>query len=130
MNNLLVDKEVKITFKRFKDKSSHFWVDNLHLYVDENNEIKFCAGGVLTEVIKSSFEAHIKRNKVKYIPRAKPVEVVVEYLETLKSGKFINKTVSEVFELEKPYLIWMRDKYNFGSQKELERQIKEILKIK
>ena len=51
-----------------------------------------------------------------------------KYLEMLKSGKYQNKTVSEVFDLEKKYLIWMRDKYNFGAQKELERQITEILK--
>lgn len=122
--------EDKTTFRRFRDKSSHFWVDNLHLYIDENNEIKFGAGGILTEAIKVSFEAYVKRNKVKYIPRAKPVEAAVEYLETLKSGKFINKTVSEVFELDNKYLIWMRDSYNFGAQEELEKQIKEILKIK
>lgn len=120
--------EDKTTFRRFRDKSSHFWVDNLHLYVDESNEIKFGAGGILTDSIKSSFEAYVKRNKVKYIPRSKPVESAVEYLETLKSGKFVNKTVSEVFELDKKYLIWMRDSYNFGVQKELEKQIKEILK--
>lgn len=120
--------EDKTIFKRFRDKSSHFWVDNLHLYVDENNEIKFVAGGILTDIIKASFEAYVKRNKVKYIPRAKPIEIAVEYSETLKSGKFVNKTVSEVFELDKKYLIWMRDNYNFGAQKELEKQIKEILK--
>lgn len=120
--------EDKTTFRRFRDKSSHFWVDNLHLYVDENNEIKFGAGGILTEAIKASFEVYVKRNKVKYVPRAKPVESAVEYLETLKSGKWQNKTVSEVFELDKKYLIWMRDKYNFGAQKELEKQVKEILK--
>ena len=103
-------------------------MDNLHLFLDENNEIQFGAGGILTEDIKASFEAYIKRNKVKYTPREEALESPVEYLETLKSGKYLNKTVSEVFDLDKKYLIWMRDKYNFGAQKELEKQIKEILK--
>ena len=121
-------KEDKTIFKRFRDKSSHFWVDNLHLFLDENNEIQFGAGGILTEDIKTSFEAYIKRNKVKYTPREKSLESPVEYLETLKSGKYQNKTVSEVFEADKNYLIWMLNNYNFCAQKELEKQIKEILK--
>ena len=121
-------KEDKTVFKRFRDKSSHFWVDNLHLFLDENNTVQFGAGGILTEDIKASFEAYVKRNKVKYTPREKALESPVEYLEMLKSGKYLNKTVSEVFDLDKKYLIWMRDSYNFGAQKELEKQIKEILK--
>lgn len=121
-------KEDKTIFKHFRDKSSHFWVDNLHLFLDENNEVQFGAGGILTEDIKASFEAYIKRNKVKYIPREKALESPVEYLETLKSGKYQNKTVSEVFEADRNYLIWMLNNYTFGAQKELEKQIKEILK--
>jgi len=121
-------KEDKIVIKRFRDKSSNFWVDNLHLFLDESNKIQFGAGGVLTEYVKVHFEAYIKRNKVKYTPREIVLESSIEYLEILKSGKYQNKTVSEVFEVDKNYLIWMLNNYNFGAQKELEKQIKEILK--
>ena len=51
-----------------------------------------------------------------------------EYLEIINFGKYINKSVEEVFHLDSKYLQWMYKEYSFSSsQEKLKQEIKEIL---
>lgn len=123
--------EDKITVRKFKDGSSNFWVGYLHLYLNEQNEICFACGGIMTEEHLSALQAYVKRNKVTFIARDKPeIEIIQrQYNEKITFGAHSGKTVSELFIENKKYLIWVRDKYNFSvTQNKLKQEIIDILK--
>lgn len=119
-------KEDKIILKQFSDKSSHFWVGTLHYSLNEQNEIIWHAGGIDSEEYRTILKNFIKRNKKTYQERI--IMSHIEYNEVIPFGKYFNKTVSQVFEEDKSYLIWMKDKYDFGGNIKLKEQIIEILK--
>ena len=121
-------KEDKITIRQFRDNSSNFWCDNAHYFLNENNEIIWCAGEQDKEELRTALQAYIKRNKKLFIGRQES-KVVKSYSEMFTFGKHINKTVDEVFLLEKSYLEWCLEKYSFTSaQEKLKSEITEILK--
>lgn len=119
--------EDKLTVKQFRDNSSNFWVDNKHYYLSEDNELHLAAGGINTDEVRAALLAYIKRNKKTHIPRKK-IEPEKEYLEIITFGKHTGKTVQEVFTIEKSYLVWIKNNYNFSlAQENLKKEITEIL---
>lgn len=123
-------KDDKIQIINFKDKSSNWWVNQKHYALLENSKLLLVAGGEEIKIETEFLQAFIKRNKKVFKEREKGIieKEPPQYLAVITFGEFKGKSVSEVFEINKGYLKWMRDKYNFGAQKELEKQIKEILK--
>lgn len=123
--------EEKITIKRFKDKSSSFWVNNHHYYLDENNEIRYACGGIDTQELREALKAFIKRNKVSYVPREPSIldQVEKEFISVLTTGKYCGEYIKDLVYKDRKYLEWMRDKYTFSSaEQKLKEEIIEILK--
>lgn len=119
--------ETKITIKQFRDLSSSWWVGYKHYCLDENNVLQFICGGIEDKKETEAIQEFVKRNKKQYVP-AKQSEVLKEYLEIITFGKYINKSVQEVFYLDSKYLQWMYKEYSFSSsQEKLKQEIKEIL---
>jgi GTPase SAR1 family protein len=119
--------EDKIVIKSFRDSSSNWWVGYKHYCLDENNVLQFICGGIEDRKETEAIQEFIKRNKKKYVP-TKQSEVQKEYLEIINFGKYVNKSVQEVFHLDSKYLQWMYKEYSFSSsQEKLKQEIKEIL---
>ena len=119
--------EDKIVIKAFRDSSSNWWVGYKHYCLDEDNTLQFVCGGIEDKKETEAIQEFVKRNKKKYVPM-KQSEVQKEYLETITFGKYINKSVQEVFHLDSKYLQWMYKEYSFSSsQEKLKQEIKEIL---
>lgn len=119
--------EDKIVIKAFRDSSSNWWVGYKHYCLDENNVLQFICGGIEDRKETEAIQEFIKRNKKRYVP-TKQSEVQKEYLEIINFGKYINKSVQEVFHLDSKYLQWMYKEYSFSSsQEKLKQEIKEIL---
>jgi len=121
----------KFDIRQFKDKSSNWFLNNKHYYLNENNELIFICGG--KEDLKETEEmlAYIKRNKKVYVPREKGIleKEPKVFDEIIPVGKLKDKTVQQAFIEDKKYLTWMRDKFTFNSaQEKLKQQIIEILK--
>lgn len=123
--------EEKRVIKQFKDKSSNWFLDNVHYHLNENGEVVFCAGGIESEEDKEYLRQYIKRNKKSFVAREPSIfeRGQVEYTEKFTTGKYVNKTVQEVFDEDVKYLRWMRDSFNFSSaQNKLKEEIINILK--
>lgn len=123
--------EDKIVIKRFKDKSSHFFVNNKHYMLDENNEIHFIAGGFYEEECAEALRAYCKRNKVTHAPRGSSIlnQVEKEFISVIGFGKYNGERIQDLIYKDHKYLEWMRDKYNFSSaEQKLKEEITEILK--
>ena len=119
--------EDKIVIKQFKDGSSHFWSNYAHYFLNENNELIWCSGETDKEELRNAVLSFIRRNKKSYKERPHS-EVLKGYLEIINFGKYINKSVQEVFHLDSKYLQWMYKEYSFSSsQEKLKQEIKEIL---
>lgn len=124
---MVTKKENKLVVRQFKDKSSNFFVDYAHYHLNQNNELQWCAGESDSEDKRTVLMAYIKRNKKTYAPRE--IVVQIDYNEILPSGKYQGKSVSEVKDLDKKYLIWLRDNFNFSpAQEKLKQEIINILK--
>ena len=120
--------EDKIVIKGFRDLSSNWWVGYKHYCLDENNILQFVCGGIQDRKETEAIQEFIKRNKKKYVP-VKQSEVQKEYLEIINFGRYLNKSVQEVFHLDSKYLQWMYKEYSFSSsQEKLKQEIKEILR--
>jgi uncharacterized protein (DUF3820 family) len=123
-----MSKKQEIVIKRFKDKSSNFWVDGLHYALLESGEIMFCAGGIDNEERRQLLKDFIKRNKVVFAPREKTVEEK-QYNQIIPFGQYKGTTVSELFLKDKKYLKWIKEKYNFkAGEEKLKEEVFEILK--
>lgn len=119
--------EEKIQIKQFKDSSSNFWISGKHYHLNKNNEIVLCAGGNAEGSEIELLRVYIKRNGKKHVPRE--IIAQIQYNEILLSGKYQSKTVSEVKDIDRKYLIWMRDNYSYSAtQEKLKQQIINILK--
>jgi hypothetical protein len=124
-------KSSEILIRHFKDKSSHWWVEDAHYYLDEDNEVKWAAGETDKEELRTALIDYIKRNKKVYVPREKGIleKEPKVFDEIIPVGKLKDKTVQQGFMEDKKYLTWMRDKFTFNSaQEKLKQQIIEILK--
>jgi len=80
-------------------------------------------------------QAYAKRNKKTFKSREKSplndenAPQTKSYDEKIGFGKYSQMTVSELFVLDKKYLRWIFEKYNFNSsQEKLKQEIIEILK--
>ncbi len=123
----------KIPIKGFKDGSSHWFVRYAHYFLNENNEVVWGAGETDKKELREALEQFIKRNKKQFKERESSIfeNEPKEYKAVFTFGKHINKNVEEVKVIDKRWLTWCRDNFNFSSaQKELKEQIIEILKIK
>ena len=117
------DKE-KISIVNFKDKSSNWFVNMKHYWLNEQNQIVFVAGGIEITAETDFLRDFIKRNKKTYVPRQ--ITSVIEYFEILDFG--IHKG-SKVDDIDKKYLKWMIQNYNFSpAQEKLKQEIINILK--
>lgn len=117
-------KENNIQIRQFKDKSSHWFVNYAHYYLNENNELLWAAGESDNKEYRDVLEAYIKRNKKTYVPR----EIVAEkeYFEVVNFGEHKGRKVPDI---PLPYLRWMIKSYNFKSGEEkLKQEIIEYLK--
>jgi len=129
--------ENKIQIRNFKDGSSSWWVRDAHYYLNENNELLWASGETDKAELREVIEAFIKRNHKIYSPREKSplndenTPQIKSYDEILRFGKHLGKSVEEVMAIDKKWLIWCRDNYNFNSaQEKLKQEITEILKKK
>jgi len=101
-----------------------------HYCLNSSNEVELCAGGLLEEIEVEALKAYIKRNKKLYIPREESQldKIVKQYNEKFTFGKHINRTVEEVFNEDKKWLVWCKNNFNFSGKEKLKEQITEILK--
>lgn len=121
------EEKEKVTVINFRDKSSNWWVNNKHYTLTEVNQILFVAGGLEIEAETEFLRQFIKRNKKSFIPREKVA--VIEYFEKFTFGKYINQKVDYVKDLDRKYLVWCRDNYQFKiGEEKLKSEIISILK--
>ena len=119
--------EEKIQIKGFKDGSSFYWVGNKVYHLNEQNEIIFICGGEKDEKEVEELKSFCKRNKKSYVPREPSIfeSEPKEYL-TITFGKYAQKPLNEIVELDKRYAKWLYE----NADKEIKEQLKELLKIK
>lgn len=114
------------TVRQGRKNFNCYWINMKAYQMLFNSVLIFSAGGKEnleeTELIKS----FILKNKLSYHNCIKVAQI--EYNEVLKSGKYQGKSVDEVLVLERKYLEWMRDNYNFGAQEKLKNEIINSLK--
>ena len=92
-----------------------------------NNEIVFSAGGIEIGSETELVRQFCARNKKTYHHHI--ITAQIEYNEVIKFGKYINKKVSELKELDLQYLKWVRDNYTFKiGEEKLKKEITDILK--
>lgn len=134
MDKKSAEKE-KFDIRQFRDKSSNFWCNNKHYNLNESNHLVFISGGIEDLKETEEMQAYIKRNKKTFKSREKSplndenAPQIKCYNEILRFGKHSGKSVEEVMAIDKKWLIWCRDNYNFNSaQEKLKQEITEILK--
>lgn len=118
----------KINIRQFKDKSSNFWCNNKHYFLDENNVLNFICGGKEDLKETETLEAYIKRNKKSFVARQESVllQEAFEYKEVISFGKYSGKKLDEINDVK--YLKWLLTNFNFGGKENLKKEITEILK--
>lgn len=116
----------KITVKRFKDKSSHFWLDGKHYFLDENNEIQFACGGIDSIECREILKAYIKRNKVSFVAREKSIfeQEEIEY-SVIGFGKYSQETTLSLVSIDKRYAGWL---YENSADKKIKEELRILLK--
>ncbi len=119
--------EDKIVIRRFKDRSSHFWINNHHYFLDENNEIEYACGGIDRKEYREALKNFIKRNKVTFIPREKSIfEQEEREYSKIGFGKYSQTTTIELVATDKRYASWL---YKNCSDSKIKEELKELLKI-
>lgn len=127
----MATKEEKLKPKQFRDSSSNWWLNAKHYHLNEENKIIFIAGGIPTKDEIEFLELFCKRNKKVFKEREPSIfeNEPKEYKAVFTFGKYKNKTVDEVKAIDKRWLTWCLNNFNFSSaQRELKEQIEEILK--
>lgn len=121
-------KDENITIKQFKDKSSNWFVGNVHYHLNEQGEIVFCAGGIDNPEYRELLSQYIKRNKKSYVPREKSIfeQEEIEYSK-IGFGKYAQTTTIELVSLDKRYASWL---YKNCTDSKIKAELKELLKIK
>jgi len=106
---LATKKEDKIQIRNFKDSSSNWFVNFAHYYLNENNELLWASGESDSAEYRTAIEAYIKRNKK--IFKAREVSILDKeekvYI-TLNFGKYAGKNLSEIKDLDRKYLLWLK----------------------
>lgn len=121
-------KNEDIIIKQFKDKSSNWFVGNIHYHLNEQGEIVFCAGGIDNPEYRELLSQYIKRNKKSYVPREKSLfeQEEIEYSK-IGFGKYSQTTTIELVSLDKRYASWL---YKNCSDSKIKAELKELLKVK
>lgn len=121
-------KDENIIIKQFKDRSSNWFVGNIHYHLNEQGEIIFCAGGIDNPEYRELLSQYIKRNKKSYVPREKSLfeQEEIEYSK-IGFGKYSQITTIELVSLDKRYASWL---YKNCSDNKIKAELKELLKIK
>lgn len=126
---MVAKKEAKVEIKQFRDKSSHWWCNMKHYYLNENNELIFAGGGIEITSETDFLKDFIRRNKKTYKEReVSPYINPKEYLEVFNFGKHSTKTVQYVFDNDKGYLKWILKNFDFAGKEKLKQEIINILK--
>jgi len=101
--------ESKIVIKQFLDKSSNFWVDYSHYLLNKDNKIVWCAGESDSETKRTVLTDYIKRNKKQFKPREESILNKEEKVyTTLNFGKYSGKNLTEIKDLDRKYLLWLK----------------------
>lgn len=120
--------EDKVEIKQFKDKSSNWFVGNVHYHLNENGEIIFCAGGIENEEDRQLLRDYIKRNKKVFKEREPSIfEQEVKDYSIVNFGKFSGKSTMMIVAEEKRYAKWL---YENTTDKKIKEELKELLKIR
>lgn len=123
------DKE-KVLIKQFKDSSSHFWCNFAHYYLDKDNNLLWASGESDNTEYRTALEAYIKRNKKTFKERQQSIlDAEEKVYMILDFGKYAGRPLNEIKDIDKKYLIWLKNSFNFSSvQEKLKQEIIEILK--
>lgn len=102
-------KEDKTVIKSFKDGSSNWFVNFAHYYLNENNELLWASGESDNIEYRTAIEAYIKRNKKTFKAREESVLNKEEKIYmTLNFGKYSGKNLTEIKDLDRKYLLWLK----------------------
>lgn len=110
---------------RGKSNLNCYWYNGKVYQMLPNNTILLSGGGVEIEAETEVVRQFINKNKLSYHKYI--IKTQIEYNEVLPSGKHKGLTVIELVVQDRQYAIWMRDKYNFGTQEKLKKEITECL---
>lgn len=110
---------------RGKSNLNCYWYNGKVYQILSDNKILLSAGGAEIEAETEVVRQFVIKNKLSYHKYI--IESQIEYSEVLPSGKHKGLTVSELVDKDRQYAIWMRDKYNFGTQEKLKKEIIQCL---
>nr|DAI89596.1 MAG TPA: Putative quorum-sensing-regulated virulence factor [Caudoviricetes sp.] len=102
-------KEDKIQIRNFKDSSSNWFVNFAHYYLNENNELLWASGESDSIEYRTAIEAYIKRNKKTF--KAREVSILDKeerVYTTLNFGRYSGKNLTEIKDLDRKYLLWLK----------------------
>lgn len=120
-------KETENIVKQGKQNLNVYWLNMKAYQMLPGNEIVFASGGIEIDSETELVKAFCVRNKKTYHHHI--ITAQIEYNEVFKFGKYTNKRVSEVKELDLQYLKWVRDNYSFKiGEEKLKNEIINILK--
>lgn len=118
--------EEKRVIKQFKDKSSNWFLDNVHYHLNEEGEIIFCAGGIESEEDKEYLRQYIKRNKKVFAAREPSIfEQEEKDYSIVNFGKFAGKSTMMIVAEDKKYARWL---YENTTDEKIKSELKELLK--
>jgi hypothetical protein len=106
---LAAKKEDKIQIRNFKDSSSNWFVNFAHYYLNENNELLWASGESDSIEYRTAIEAYIKRNKKTF--KAREVSILDKeerVYTTLNFGRYSGKNLTEIKDLDRKYLLWLK----------------------
>lgn len=120
--------EDKIEIRNFKDKSSNWFVNNVHYHLNELGEIIFCSGGIESKEHVEALQLFINRNKKVFKERESSIfEQEEKDYSIVNFGKFAGKSTMMIVAEEKRYAKWL---YENTTDKKIKEELKELLKIK
>lgn len=119
-------KEDKVQIRQFKDKSSNFWVNYSHYYIDSSERLLWASGEEDTKEYRELLEAYVKRNKKKFAPREISVldKPEIKY-STLTFGKYSGRKLNELYDEDKQYCKWL---YKNVTDADLKKELETLIK--
>lgn len=121
-------KEDKFTLRQFKDKSSNWFLNNKHYHLNEQGLIVFIAGGKEDEEEIKYLEEFCKRNKKVFKERELSIfESEPREYSTITYGKYSQKPLNEIVDIDKRYARWL---YDSVTDIKIKNELKELLKLK
>lgn len=119
-------KEDKIQIKEFRDKSSNWFVNYAHYYLNESNELLWASGESDNEEYRTALESYVKRNKKSFRKREESIlDKEEKVYMTLTFGKFSGLKLNELVDQDKRYAGWL---FKNTTDESIKIQLKELLK--